>query len=439
MALGNRRSHCGIAAEASFGSLSSGIPAASGLTYINMEVNRSVITYTGQIEPKLQRDIARAGTGRYAPETEAPYVGGTKQRRRYGTVKLGGPLRCNGSTAMASTAMHLVYNTVMTRAAVRGAGASDTINDAGATVYGAQVTSPGAAQIGELIAFELDGGIEVVRVTDTGGGAGPLTWTPNLSDEPANGATYRYCNTYFPTIGELALATFKPVAIRMGNPDKLQYATGCRMNRLLIECAGTDERSLRWEADFEAAAIYDDDSNAASVLANPTITTGGIAKFLETGGAIYSPDNSAEAVPHNSAGDMTRTVLAARRWSLEVIWTLEGAGHGGSYLRCAEWFCADVMATLSFPDTDPASVFEDSAKLNEYRTWVVPNGPSNGAGNGMAVCIPAGNMPDFVESAISDTRRTQNLAIADGPYAGDTGSEAQTSAVRKSFALGFVA
>lgn len=437
MALGNRRASCAIAPEATFGSLSSGIPDASGLTYIVMEVYRTSINYTGQIEPAAQLDIARNGTGRYAPETEAPYVSGTKQRRRFGDVTISGPLRCPGSTAMASTAMHLVLNTVMTRPTARGAGASDTINDVTPTVYECQVTSPGAAQIGELLAFEIGGNIEIVRVTGTNGGAGPLTWAPSLSAAPNNGSTFRYCNTYFPALGDLAFATFKSVAIRRDLHGKRQYAVGCRLKSLVIETGGTDERTVRYTATFRAAAIYDADSSASPE--NPTITSGGIAKFLETGGAVYTPNIATEAAPANSVGGMTRTLLSARRWSLELSWELQDAGHGGSYLAASEWTAGDFTAALKFPGTDPADAFDDSRSLNEYRMWTVPNGPSNGAGNGFGVNIPAGFMPEFVEPEVEDRNRFQSLTIHDGPYTGDVGTEAQANALDKSACIGFVA
>ncbi len=415
MALGNRRSSVGIAAEASFGSLTAGIPAASGLSYVMMEVLRASISYSGQVEPSIPRDLARNGTGRHPPETEAPFVGSTKQRRRYGEITINGYWRCNGSTAQASTANHLMLNTVMTRPTARGADAKDTIDDVSPAAYECQVTTPGAAQIGELIAFEIDGKLEVVRVTGTNSGAGPLTWSPNLSSAPANGATYRYLNTYFPTLGDLTFATFKSAALRVDLHGKRFYATGCRLKSLVLDTGSTDERTIKYTAVFMAAAIYDDDGSASPE--NPTVPTGGYAKFLDTVGATYTPDIMAEAAPANSGGLMTNTVLPARRWSMEFTWAL-----------------------LKFPETDPAAVFDDSRRLAEQRMWTVPNAASGfTAGNGMAVQMSAGFMPDFVEPQITDTNRYQNLVIEDGPYAGDVGTEVQSGAVRKSCCLGTVA
>lgn len=438
MALGNRRSSCAIAQEAAFGSLTDGIPDASGLTYIPMVVNRQTITYGGQVEPMLPLDLARNGTGMHAPVTEAPYVGSTKQRRRHGDVTITGPWMSNGTTAQASTAVHYMLNTTMVRATARGADAKDTINDVTPAAHECQVTSPGSAQIGELLAFEIAGKVEVVRVTGTNGGAGPLTWAPSLSVAPANGATYRYLNTYVPCLGELALATFKPVAIRMDLHGKRFYATGCRLKSFVVETAGADERTAKFTAVFRAAAIYDADSAASPE--NPTVTTGGYAKFLGTIGATYTDDVSAEAAPANSAGALAATVLAARRFSFEMSWTLEDAGHGGSYLAASEWFCAGFTAMLKFPGCDPAAVFEDSARLGEYRMWTVAcaaNGFAQGQGFGLQ--LPAGFMPGSVLSEVNDTHRLQNLEIQDGVFAGDVGSESLTGAVDKSCCFGTVA
>lgn len=428
MALGRRRSSLSVAPEAAFGSLDSdGVPDTSGLTFIPVECMRSSISWEGQEQPVFQRDLARSSTGRYAPEVESVYIGGAPVMRRLGSVKVQRPLRCPGSSTIDNVALGMLWRSVMGRTA-KAAGASDTVEAAPSpTVNAFQVGTPGDFVIGQMVAININSRLEFSCVTDTGGGTGPITCSPAFSAAPGAGAEVLHCQTYWPQLGPLTFADNPSLAFRVDIVGKRYVAVGCRLSKVSFSLGGDDGRTVIVDEEYPAAWIQDDDASASP--SNPTVLSGGYAKFLESY-AVYSG-----SIGTSSPAALSRTAFSPRSWSAELNFNLVATGQSASGLRCAEWEVGDVEAMLKLT-VEPVAAMETDRLLQVYRSIVVGNGPCNDAGNGLGIAFPAGFQPNTLLPAVGDLDRVMELEYADGVFGLDTGS---TAPADTSFRVGVVA
>lgn len=432
--LGRRRASVSVAPETTFGSVDSatGLVGASGLSYVVAEVFRSTVNFDGQEEPAFDRDLARSYPGTYPPEVETGYASGAAvQRRTADTISIEMPWRGPGSTAMSSTAIGLMLNTVF-GSITRAAAITDTINDVTPSTTEFDVSTIATASVGSLLAFEIAGRVEFTCITSTNAGAGPVTVSPALSAAPDNGSTFRYCQTYFPQFGPLTFGTNPSVAIRVCTADRGFYAVGCRLTKIAWSLSGPGNRTVTAKIDLKPAVVVDDTSPS---LSNPTITTGGISKFLD----CYAVYSSATNIGTTTPAALARGAFAARGWSGEIDVTLDPVGGGEqSVLGVGEWSVADMVARLNVSCDTPTSAHGfESQRLNGYQRSVLVGNSPVAAGCGFGYYLPGAILTSYVKPVVSDTNTILDLSFQDGPWSLDSGNFSNGQAADTSFRFGF--
>ena len=99
-----------VAVESSFGSLSSstGLPDASGLTYVSLPCERDPIVIYGDAVVS-ERNDARDGSFGIAPEPDTVWSSGARVRRRTGQVQMRIDITTIGSAADSYAANYMGY------------------------------------------------------------------------------------------------------------------------------------------------------------------------------------------------------------------------------------------------------------------------------------------------------------------------------------------
>lgn len=411
----------GLAAEASYGSLSAGVPDASGLTFTFPRAVASLRSMPAE-SPDEDEVQTRDGSYRHPPRPNAGWDAANSRRRTRmaGSFTIEGeydPPTASTVTSHAAATLRLLLASFMAELADPAAASEGVAGSASANVLTA--TTSTLYRLGAIVGH-TDGAVaRWAQVTDTDGTA--ITISPNL-DSAGLGASdvVRFHRTLYipaagqaPSIGSLA-ARFDGIGVRF-------YAVGCVVESLTL--SETEGGLLRWSASIQSPYIYPD--HASAEVAEPGATANMRAHRINAAVSV-----SSAAAPVTAPASLTAVDMEPDPGSVSLALTnaigtagLMSAGMPSRLVVVAT--DAALTMTLSDPLTTVANDMEGSVQ----RTWVLGWGPQI-SGSGLAVVIPRGHLTQSaqVREAPAGDVVKQPIAVRPGrPHAVDTSDEVGAS------------
>ena len=405
-----------IAVESSFGSLdaSTGLPSSSGLTYISIPCERDPIVIAG--EPVAsERNDARDGSYFVPSEPDTVYSGGSRVRRRTGSIVCRVDLTTVGSSASNYTSNCLGL--------LLGAGfktkvpsvASDSVTAVDVNTY-TPSSAPAVADIGTLVSTTLNGRAEYSAMTDN-------DVTGNVKMSPALSATgftdIRGMQTWY-TPSRTSTGDFESsVAFRIDGVNFRTEAYGCVLESMNITL---DNGRLMAEFTFQAAYITDNHS-AASGPVEPAYNSGAAPLFR--GAYVVVSDAAPSSLTNATSADaLGRISLDCEDFSLTYTNTLTPLGHSNSILAMSNMEISDVTVELSLTLSTVNTTVANDYLNRVVRQVLIGTGPV-GDGLGCAIMLPAGMLtvdPNVYDVSGNDIVR-QTLTYQQSRYAGDYSGE----------------
>ena len=366
-----------VALEGTFANVASttGIPSTAGLTFYTLEADAANITTFG--DPTLnERNDARSDWYSLPPEPETMWSGGSRVRRRTGTITLSVPLRGIGDpfagpyATYAAMPLHMLLQSGMTAYAPAGALTDDVAANVSANRW--TPTSLAAYEIGQGIAYDRNNRREYAFVTDN---PADVYVSPGFSGIPAIADTMRMCETLFSRAGT---APGSSVALELTGDGWRTYAYGCRMQSVTIT---TPPRKATLDITIQCAFVTDD--HAGGILSqNPARTAGAVAHALGSYAVI-----SATSIGTTTPATLGRTVLACDEWTFTLTNTLTPRGWSNDITGMSDMEVTSTEATARLVGTVESSLASDLWNQTE-RSLLLGLGPI-GQGNGAAFYIPA--------------------------------------------------
>ena len=421
---GKFRGSVSIATESSYGSLDSdGLPSTGGLSFAALEVTRDSITYDGQDEPALMRDVASATPGALPPEVIAPYSSGSPVQYRAGTHRLVFPgVRCPGSGTVDDLALGRILRTVMIRRS-QSAGVTDTVAAGSPTANTWTATSGVKYNVGDVVASVIDGTLQFARVTNKSGTA--ITVSPAFSSAPAVGATIRMCQHYAPTFGTLDFSTHPSLATRIDTQARRQAIVGGRLQSLGIELG--DNRVPVPTATMIAPWIQDADGSAEP--ADAAAPGGPFAQQMQSLNvwASLAAETSPAAAGHN--------ILAVKRYSLQLDW---GLAPGADFMADAIVGTFDARLTMTVEPNGTLEAIRRAGNAGAQVQLMLGHGPAGGAGSGFFVSFAAAHLLEYARPTVGDRETLVDLTWGLSRYTLDAGAFQVGQSVDNSFSMGWV-
>jgi hypothetical protein len=408
-----------VAVENSFGSLSSttGLPDASGLTYVSLPCERDPIIIYGDAVVS-ERNDARDGSFGIAPEPDTVWSSGARVRRRTGQVQMRIDITTIGSAADTYAANYMGY--------LLGAGflsnvstmKSDTLTSV--TDVNTLVTSNAANySIGGLISSSVNGRAEYSAVTDNDA-SGDVTVSPAFSAGFTGTPLVRGMQTWFPGSRTLTGDRNYSLAFRVDGVGFRSYAVGCVLESIAFSL---DNGRVMADLTYQSACIQDDHGNAAGPV-EPTYNIGAPAFFR--GSYVVVSDAAPQTSGTATTGDtLGRIALDVEDFSLTITNTLTPVGHSNSLLAMKDMEISDVAVELSLTVSDPNTTINNDFFNRTSRQVLVGCGPV-GDGLGLALMLPAAYLtadPSKYDVSGNDITR-QTLSYAAGRFGGDVSNSA---------------
>jgi len=373
-----------------------------------------------------ERPEARSDFYELSPEPDTVCdTGGSRQQRTPGQLTFHYQVRGGGDFAAAGGGYD---GSVL--AALLASGMQDGTSPLLAADYSNAVTNAvGAANsfdgtgsfiitIGYVIAVDIDGRREYAIVTDVRAAAANDTiyHSPAFSRPltSGDGDIVRICRTFSASAGNMG----NSVAFQVNGDGWQANCYGCRWSSLTWTLQG---RRLLFEFTFECALVQRENSSA--LVTDPTRLRGKPAHFLAADTVLSARVPEAFDTPAPSA---PADYLLARDYQLSVdefsctiTNQLTAAGRSLSIYAMSDWDLTDrtveLSLTLSTPETGVESDF-----LDQIRRMVVVGFGPGGAGNGLALVLPAGVLK--VDPNVRDTSGDivrQVLSYGAGRWPGD--------------------
>jgi len=408
-----------VAVESAFGSLSSstGLPDASGLSFVSLPCERDPILLYGDAVVS-ERNDARDGSFGIAPEPDTVWSGGSRVRRRTGQVQLRIDLTTIGSAADTYGANYLGY--------LLGAGflsnvstmKSDTLTSV--TDVNTLVTAAAANySIGGMIGSSVNGRAEYSAVTDNDA-SGNVTVSPAFSSGFSGTPLVRGMQTWFPGSRTLTGDRDYSLCFRVDGVGFRSFAYGCVLESIALTL---DNGRVMAEMTYQSALIQDDHGNAVGPI-EPTYNSGAPAFFRGSYVVISAaePQKSGTATTGDKLG---RIALDVEDFSLTITNTLTPVGHSNSLLAMKDMEISDVAVELSLTVSDPNTTINSDFFNRTCRQVLIGCGPI-GDGLGAAFMLPAAYLtadPSKYDVSGNDITR-QTLTYAAGRFAGDVSNSA---------------
>jgi hypothetical protein len=402
-----------VAVENSFGSLSTstGLPDASGLSFITLPCERDPIIIYGDAVVS-ERNDARDGSFGIAPEPDTVWSSGSRVRRRTGQVQMRIDMTTIGSAADTYAANYLGY--------LLGAGfltnvstmKSDSVSVSDVNTL---VTSNAADySIGGLIGCSINGRAEYSAVTDNDV-AGDVTVSPAFSSGFTGTPVVRGMQTWFP--GSRTLTGDRTHSDGVGFRS---FAYGCVLESIALSL---DNGRVMADMTYQSALIQDDHGNAIGPV-EATYNSGAPAFFRGSYVVVSSaaPQQSGTATTGDTLG---RIALDVEDFSLTITNTLTPVGHSNSLLAMKDMEISDVAVELSLTVSDPNTTINNDFFNRTARQVLIGCGPV-GDGLGAAFMLPAAYLtadPSKYDVSGNDITR-QTLSYAAGRFAGDVSNSA---------------
>ena len=403
-----------VATESSFGSLVDGLPSYSGLTYTSVPCERDPIIVYGDVVVS-ERNDARDGTYSLPPEPDTVWSGGSRVRRRTGTVEIRLDLTTVGSLVSNYNSNYL--------GELLGAGfltqAGLTHSDAVASVVDVNNFTPTTTSTnyitGSIIGADLGGRAEYSSVTDNNV-SGDVSVSPAFSSSFTGTPTMRLLQTWYcPTRDNLG-TTQHSLSFRVDGVDFRSYAYGCRLESMTLSL---DNGRVMADLVYQAAIIQDDHGNAVGPV-EPSYNSGAPCFFR--GSYVVISDAAPTSLTDVSlTGDtLGRIALDVEDFTLTVTNTLTPIGHSNSILAMRDMEVSDVDVELSLTVTTPNTTINNDFFNRQLRQVLVGFGPI-AAGQGGAFMIPAAyltNDPSKYDPSGNDIVR-QPLTYKMSRFGGD--------------------
>ena len=408
-----------VAVESSFGSLSAttNLPDNSGLTYTSIPCERDPILIYGEVVAS-ERNDARDGSYFIPPEPDTVFSGGTRQRRRTGTVNLRVDLSTIGSSPSNYNSNYLGYllgagflTQVGSVASVAASGVTD-VNNFAASGFA-------AADIGTLISSVLNGAVEYSAITEVSGT--DIKVSPAFSSGfTAATPSVRGTQTWYPGSRSATGTKTHSLSFKVDGVNFRSYAYGCVLESLSISL---DNGRLMADFTYQAALIQDDHSSAAGPV-EPTYNAGA-PPFFRNSYVVISSTSPSSLTNATSADTLARTTLDCEDFTLTVTNTLTPLGNSESILAMSNMEISDVDVELTLTLSTVSTTVNDDYFNRTVRQVLVGTGPQ-ADGEGCAIMIPAAqlaNDPSAYDVSGNDIVR-QTLIYKQSRFAGDVNSGA---------------
>ena len=403
-----------VATESSFGSLVDGLPSYSGLTYTSVPCERDPIIVYGDVVVS-ERNDARDGTYSLPPEPDTVWSGGSRVRRRTGTVEIRLDLTTVGSSVNNYSANYL--------GELLGAGfltqAGLTHSDAVTSVVDVNNFTPTTTSTnyvtGSIIGADLGGRAEYSSVTDNNV-SGDVSVSPAFSSSFTGTPTMRLLQTWYcPTRDNLG-TTQHSLSFRVDGVDFRSYAYGCRLESMTLSL---DNGRVMADLVYQAAIIQDDHGNAVGPV-EPSYNSGAPC-FFRGSYVVISDAAPTSLTDVGLTGDtLGRIALDVEDFTLTVTNTLTPIGHSNSILAMRDMEVSDVDVELSLTVTTPNTTINNDFFNRQLRQVLVGFGPL-AAGQGGAFMLPAAylaNDPSKYDPSGNDIVR-QPLTYKMSRFGGD--------------------
>ena len=408
-----------VATESSFGSLVDGLPSYSGLTYTSVPCERDPIIVYGDVVVS-ERNDARDGTYSLPPEPDTVWSGGSRVRRRTGTVEIRLDLTTVGSSINNYNSNYL--------GALLGAGfltqAGLTHSDAVTSVVNVNNFTPTTTSTnyitGSIIGADLGGRAEYSSVTDNNV-SGDVSVSPAFSSSFTGTPTMRLLQTWYcPTRDNLG-TTQHSLSFRVDGVDFRSYAYGCRLESMTLSL---DNGRVMADLVYQAAIIQDDHGNAVGPV-EPSYNSGAPC-FFRGSYVVISDAAPTSLTDVGLTGDtLGRIALDVEDFTLTVTNTLTPIGHSNSILAMRDMEVSDVDVELSLTVTTPNTTINNDFFNRQLRQVLVGFGPI-AAGQGGAFMLPAAylvNDPSKYDPSGNDIVR-QPLTYKMSRFGGDVADTA---------------
>jgi len=403
-----------VATESSFGSLVDGLPSYSGLTYTSVPCERDPIIIYGDVVVS-ERNDARDGTYSLPPEPDTVWSGGSRVRRRTGTVEIRLDLTTVGSSVNNYSSNYL--------GELLGAGfltqAGLTHSDAVTSVVDVNNFTPTTTSTnyvtGSIIGADLGGRAEYSSVTDNNV-SGDISVSPAFSSSFTGTPTMRLLQTWYcPTRDNLG-TTQHSLSFRVDGVDFRSYAYGCRLESMTLSL---DNGRVMADLVYQAAIIQDDHGNAVGPV-EPSYNSGAPC-FFRGSYVVISDAAPTSLTDVGLTGDtLGRIALDVEDFTLTITNTLTPIGHSNSILAMRDMEVSDVDVELSLTVTTPNTTINNDFFNRQLRQVLVGFGPI-AAGQGGAFMIPAAyltNDPSKYDPSGNDIVR-QPLTYKMSRFGGD--------------------
>jgi len=403
-----------VATESSFGSLVDGLPSYSGLTYTSVPCERDPIIVYGDVVVS-ERNDARDGTYSLPPEPDTVWSGGSRVRRRTGTVELRLDLTTVGSSVNNYSSNYL--------GELLGAGfltqAGLTHSDAVASIADVNNFTPTTTSTnyvtGSIIGSDLGGRAEYSSVTDNNV-SGDVSVSPAFSSSFTGTPTMRLLQTWYcPTRDNLG-TTQHSLSFRVDGVDFRSYAYGCRLESMTLSL---DNGRVMADLVYQAAIIQDDHGNAVGPV-EPSYNSGAPC-FFRGSYVVISDGAPTSLTDAGLTGDtLGRISLDVEDFTLTITNTLTPIGHSNSILAMRDMEVSDVDVELSLTVTTPNTTINNDFFNRQLRQVLVGFGPI-AAGQGGAFMLPAAylaNDPSKYDPSGNDIVR-QPLTYKMSRFGGD--------------------
>jgi len=410
-----------VATESSFGSLVDGLPSYSGLTYTSVPCERDPIIVYGDVVVS-ERNDARDGTYSLPPEPDTVWSGGSRVRRRTGTVELRLDLTTVGTGSISYGANYLGQLLGGGFKTQTGLTSSDAVSSVVDVNNFTPTTTSTNYITGSIIGADLGGRAEYSSVTDNNV-SGDVSVSPAFSSSFTGTPTMRLLQTWYPGTRDDLGNTEHSLSFRVDGVDFRSYAYGCRLESMTLSL---DNGRVMADLVYQAAIIQDDHGNANGPV-EPSYNSGAPC-FFRGSYVVISDAAPTSLTDAGLTGDtLGRIALDVEDFTLTITNTLTPIGHSNSILAMRDMEVSDVDVELSLTVTTPNTAINDDFFNRQLRQVLVGFGPI-AAGQGGAFMIPAAyltNDPSKYDPSGNDIVR-QPLTYKMSRFGGDVADSGTT-------------
>lgn len=423
-----------VAVESTFGSPdSNGIPSVSGLTFVSIPCERDPVVLSG--DPVVsERNDTRDGAYFNAPEPDTVWSGGSRVRRRTGSITCRVDLTTIGTSAANYNSNYLGYllgagfNTQAPSANLKADTASAVVDENTYT----PTNAPAVSDVGLLIGTEINGRAEYSAITDNDV-AGDVTVSPAFSSGFTGTPTLRGLQTWYVPSRTNSGEFNHSLAFKIDGANFQQIAYGCVLESMNITL---DSGRLMAELTYQAAFITDNHGGAVGSI-EPVYNSGSPAFFR--GSYVVVSDGSPASSSNGTAGEtLDRLALDCEDFSLTVTNTLTPLSYSNDVIGMSGMDISDVSVELSLTLSTVNTTVANDYFNRTVRQVLVGTGPIDD-GKGCAIMLPAAvltNDPSVYDVSGNDIVR-QTLTYQQARYAGDfTTSSYEANAGNSPFRIG---